>query len=249
MKKYTIALVFCLLLIESSAQDSTAIVLDYYLHKSGSLALWQSTFSMETIGVSSVYDGGFTGDLPNRTRIFEKRVSRKGYRNSKDAYIENNIPKEDFVCVDDTSYQLVSLDPHGISSSFSVPIYEEDHIAKTSNARFTPQLKLLYSNDTLTSRQYEGIRNLGDDSYWLISFIKEKQKTTWYINVKSGLLERIEEGPGNYTTLSDYKDFQQRLMPCDMKIYQSGKLIYHETISSYRFNIELESCEIFLFKE
>ena len=201
---------------------------------------------MEYSGVSTVHNGGFSGDQPNRTRIFTKRVNHKGHSNGKDSYIEDNISKEDFVCVNDTSYQLVTVDPHGVSSFFSIPIYEEDHIAKRSNARFTPQLKLLYSKDSLTQRQYDGRINMQGNTYWLLSFVKGNQKTTWYINTVTGYLECVEEAPGNYTSFSDYKVFEGRHMPCDMKIHQSGKLIYHETRAEFRFNIALESCEDFL---
>ena len=226
----------------NAQNDSAQWVLSNFIEVTGGYSLWDSTWSLSTAQVSSSRNGGFTGVSEEESSLRKKALTKDGEAMIRDFTVKNGISTTYIHCLRNDHYTLHILKSDDTTHLFPVADLELLQDIKEAYGLLGIQQHLLHpAVDSLTIA-FGGRYREGHQEWWLISLQDDSGTSTWYVNTKSFLVERIESDNGRISKREEYAAFDGRLIPTIRRTYSNGKIIHEVRIKSASFNVPLPDC-------
>lgn len=237
----------CVCINAGLAQDSAAIVLDFYLSKTGGCQAWESTRGLRTEGTYAELNGGFhhTAEFaPPKQFIFVQYRDGSVVMTSKTAEEDAVVNKQ---CIFDGQFSFMQLRNTDTLSHVSDTYSMSE--AQRIYGRFCPQLFVLSKAEGVQT-QYAGEEKAGEETFWVLVFEEDEKSTYWYINKKSGFLHMTGDyATGDYTLLSDYHEVDGRWLAFQEQTYRNRLLIYNKIVQKASFEIGQVDCKDIFFAQ
>ena len=235
----------CLLFIIPNSvygQDSAQWVINNYLEKTGGIQIWEKTKAVQRRGISSRFNGGYTGtSAEGETTFYLDVINRDGDTNKSHKNMGNGRSDSTFFCYESGRVSMLIVYKDGTSRFEQIP--GEGHYYYKA---FDPQLVFFDVEPTLWT--YAGRTSETDHDYYVLNYKTPGENgSQYFFDTETGFLMKSEvQEPHSVVEYEEYTAVEGRLIPLVMKHYRLGRLVSQRRHTQVEYGARVLPCHEFM---